>query len=119
MPKQAVFTMKIEPELRDAFMSEAAAGHRPESQLVRELIRAFIQRQQDAREHDAFLRRKVALARISVQPEQDRLDVWDYTAADSPPAAALDSVDSKDLTPVLAALREQQAVPAAMRAAGG
>ena len=32
---------------------------------------------------------------------------------------ALDSVDSKHLTPVLAALREQQAVPAAMRAAGG
>lgn len=66
MPKEAVFTMKIEPELRDAFMSEAAAAHRPASQLVRELMRAFIQRQQDAREHDAFLRRKVELARVSV-----------------------------------------------------
>jgi len=26
MPKEAVFTMKIEPELRAAFMAEAAAG---------------------------------------------------------------------------------------------
>jgi len=28
MPKQAVFTMKLEPELRDQFMAEAAAVKR-------------------------------------------------------------------------------------------
>ena len=46
MPKQAVFTMKLEPELRDQFMAEAAAAHRPASQVMRELMRAFVQRQQ-------------------------------------------------------------------------
>ena len=74
MPKEAVFTMKIEPELRNAFMAEAAAAHRPASQLVRELMRGFIQRQQDAREHDDFLRHKVELARLSVQADQGRSD---------------------------------------------
>jgi hypothetical protein len=39
MSKEAVFTMKLEPELRDAFMAEAEASHRPASQVVRELMR--------------------------------------------------------------------------------
>jgi hypothetical protein len=35
MPKDAVFTLKLEPELRDAFIAEADAVHRPASQLGR------------------------------------------------------------------------------------
>ena len=62
MSKAAVFTMKLESELRDAFMAEAEAAHRPASQLVRELMRDFIQRQRDARAYDAFLRDKVEAA---------------------------------------------------------
>ena len=30
MAKEAVFTMKLEPELRAEFMAEAEAAHRPE-----------------------------------------------------------------------------------------
>ena len=67
MPKEAVFTMKLEPELREAFMAEAAASDRPASQIVRELMREFVQRQQEAREYDAFLRGKVAHARRQLQ----------------------------------------------------
>lgn len=63
MPKEAVFTMKLEPELRDAFMAEAEASHRPISQIVRELMREFIERQRKAREYDACLRAKVDTAR--------------------------------------------------------
>jgi len=66
MSKEAVFTMKLEPELRDAFMAEAQASHRPASQVVRELMREFIERQQQAREHDAFLRAKVDVARAQI-----------------------------------------------------
>jgi len=44
MSKEAVFTMKLEPELRDQFMAEAEASHRPASQVVRELMREFVQR---------------------------------------------------------------------------
>ena len=66
MPKEAVFTMKIEPELRAAFMAEAAAVNRPASQILSDMMRDYIQRQQQAREYEAFLNQKVARARESV-----------------------------------------------------
>jgi predicted transcriptional regulator len=67
MPKEAVFTMKLEPELRAEFMAEAEATHRPASQILRELMRGFVQRQREAREYDEFLRGKVAGARGQIQ----------------------------------------------------
>lgn len=67
MSKQAVFTMKLEPELRDAFMAEAEASHRPASQVVRELMREFVERQREARDYDEFLRRKVEAGRASMK----------------------------------------------------
>lgn len=70
MSKEAVFTMKLEPELRDAFMAEAEACHRPASQVVRELMREFIERQRQAREYDAFLRGKVEVARAQIDAGQ-------------------------------------------------
>ncbi|MBW4048067.1 MAG: antitoxin of toxin-antitoxin stability system [Proteobacteria bacterium] len=68
MSKEAVFTMKLEPELRDAFMAEAS--HRPASQVVRELMREFIDRQRQEREYDAFLRAKVDTARAQIATGQ-------------------------------------------------
>ena len=67
MAKEAVFTLKLEPELRDEFMAEAEAAHRPASQIVRELMRDFVRRQREARDHDAFLKGKVDLARASMR----------------------------------------------------
>lgn len=72
MSKQSVFTMKLEPELREAFMAEAEAVHRPASQVVRELMREFVQRQREAREYDAFLRDKVEAGRASIRAGQGR-----------------------------------------------
>ncbi|KAG0184131.1 hypothetical protein DFQ28_011721 [Apophysomyces sp. BC1034] len=40
--------MKLEPELRDAFMAETQAAHWPASQVMRELMRDFVQRQREA-----------------------------------------------------------------------
>lgn len=74
MSKEAVFTMKLEPELRDAFMAEAEASHRPASQVVRELMREFIERQRQARESDAFLRTKVETARAQIASGQVATD---------------------------------------------
>jgi predicted transcriptional regulator len=59
MAKNAVFTVKLEADLRDAFIAEAEATHRPASQLVREFMREFVRRQREAREHDAWFRAKV------------------------------------------------------------
>lgn len=67
MAKEAVFTMKLEPELRAEFMAEAEAVHRPASQVVRELMREFVQRQREAREYDEFLHRKVEAGRAAVR----------------------------------------------------
>ena len=67
MSKQAVFTMKLEPELRTEFMAEAEAAHRPASQVLRELMREFIQSQRKSREYDEFLRRKVEAGRASMR----------------------------------------------------
>lgn len=67
MSKEAVFTMKLEPELRADFMAEAEAAHRPASQVLRELMRDFIKRQREEREYDEFLSRKVDASRVSMR----------------------------------------------------
>lgn len=60
---KAVFTMKLDADLRDTFMAEAAADHRPASQVLRELMRKYIDSRQRAREYDDYLQRKVEIAR--------------------------------------------------------
>ncbi len=72
MPKAAIFTMKLEPDLRAEFMAEAEASHRPASQIVRELMREFVHDQRERRQHAAFLQRKVEAARMSAYDQQGR-----------------------------------------------
>ena len=67
MSKKAVFTMKLEPELHTEFMAAAAASYQPASQVIRALMREFVQRQGEASEYDEFLRRKVEVARLSMR----------------------------------------------------
>ncbi|CAE6871470.1 hypothetical protein R69658_08177 [Paraburkholderia aspalathi] len=74
MSKEAVFTMKLEPELRTAFMAEAEAAHRPASQVLRELMRDFVRRQREARDYDEFLHRKVEAGRASMRADRGRPD---------------------------------------------
>ena len=71
MGKEAVFTMKLEPELRDEFMAAAKRDDRPASQIVREFMRDYVQ--QD-REYVEFLRRKVEKARKSIEAGVGRSD---------------------------------------------
>ena len=52
MSKEAVFTMKLEPELRADFMAEAAGEDRPASQIMRELMRGYIEQRRQARSND-------------------------------------------------------------------
>lgn len=72
MSKEAVFTMKLEPELRADFMAEAQASHRPASQVLRELMREFVQRQREAREYDQHFRSKVDAGRASMRAGRGR-----------------------------------------------
>lgn len=64
--------MKLEPELREAFMAEADAAHRPASQVMRELMRDYVRRQREAREYDAYLRRKVEVGRVAMRAGEGR-----------------------------------------------
>ena len=66
MPKEAVFTMKLEPHLRAEFMAEAAGEDRPASQVVRQLMRDYIAERRQAREYRDYLQGKVDSARSSM-----------------------------------------------------
>lgn len=72
MSKEAVFTMKLESDLRAEFMAEAQASRRPASQILRELMRDYVQRQRQAREYEDFLRHKVDAARAQIESGQHR-----------------------------------------------
>ena len=65
MGKEAVFTMKLEPELRDEFMAAAKRDDRPASQIVREFMRDFVQ--QD-REYVEFLRGRLRTLANRLKP---------------------------------------------------
>lgn len=67
MSKQAVFTMKLEPELRKKFMAEAASEDRPASQVMRELMRGYIEQRRQAREYDDYLREKIEAGHASMR----------------------------------------------------
>ena len=67
MSKEAVFTMKLEPELHADFMAEVAGEYRPASQVMRELMRGYIKQRRQAREYDEYLRRKVEDGRASMR----------------------------------------------------
>lgn len=56
------YTFRVDEELKTAFIEVAAAQERTAAQLLRVLMRSAVQRWQDAQEHDAWVRREVALA---------------------------------------------------------
>jgi predicted transcriptional regulator len=72
MTKEAVFTMKLEPELRAAFVAEAAGEDRPASQVMRELMRGYIEQRRQAREYDQYLLDKVRAGRASMRAGRGR-----------------------------------------------
>lgn len=72
MGAKAVFTMKLEPDLRDRFMAETAAADRPASQVVRELMRNYIEQRRHERAYSEYLGSKVDKARISMLVGQGR-----------------------------------------------
>jgi predicted transcriptional regulator len=81
MAKEAVFTVKLESDLRDAFTAAAEETHRPASQIVREFMREFVQRQRETREHDAWFRAEVQRALDDSRPGIPHDTVMDKTRA--------------------------------------
>ena len=69
MANELIFTLKIKPDLLAEFMAEADFMHRPASQILRDLMREFIQTQREARNYDEFLKQKVEASRVSMHAE--------------------------------------------------
>ena len=59
--------MKLEPDLRESFMVEAATDDRSASQIVRERMRGSIEQRRKAREYREFMRRKAEIAHADVR----------------------------------------------------
>lgn len=67
-----VLTVRLGPELRDPFLSEAAMSDLPPADLLRELVQAFVEERRASTEplspgYEAFVRRKVEAARASLR----------------------------------------------------
>lgn len=56
---EAIFTFRVDDALKTAFSTAAKARDRSGAQLLRDFMREFVQRQQDAATHDAWFRREV------------------------------------------------------------
>jgi predicted transcriptional regulator len=81
MAKEAVITVKLESELRDAFAAEAEAAHQSGSQIIREFMREFVQRRREMREHDAWFRAEVQRALDDPSPGTPHDSVMTETRA--------------------------------------
>ena len=56
---EATFTFRVEEELKESFALAAKARDRTGAQLLRDFMRDFVKKQQEAAEHDAWFRRQV------------------------------------------------------------
>ncbi|WP_241568996.1 antitoxin of toxin-antitoxin stability system [Rosenbergiella collisarenosi] len=70
MPKEAVFTMKLESSLREDFIAAAKASDRPASQIIRELMREYIRRQSENQAYDTYLEQKVEKGRQAIRSSE-------------------------------------------------
>jgi len=56
---EATFTFRVDEGLKAEFSNAAKANDRTGAQLLRDFMRDFVQRQQQAADHDAWFRRQV------------------------------------------------------------
>jgi predicted transcriptional regulator len=59
VPKGALLTLKLEPQLREDFMKAAANIDRPASQILREFIHDFIARQNAEQDQNEWMRLQI------------------------------------------------------------
>lgn len=58
---EATFTFRVDEELKARFSDAAKAHDRTGAQLLRDFMRNYVARQQDAAEYDAWFRRQVQI----------------------------------------------------------
>ena len=58
---EATFTFRVDDALKSEFAQAAKARDRTGAQLLRDFMRDFVRQQQEAAEHDVWLRRQVQI----------------------------------------------------------
>ena len=56
---EATFTFRVEENLKESFTTAAKARDRTGAQLLRDFMRDFVKKQQEAADHDLWFRRQV------------------------------------------------------------
>jgi hypothetical protein len=67
MSQETSLTMTVDIDPQREFLAEAEAAHRGASDVIQELMRDFVGRQQEARAYEAFVRAKVEKAFLSAK----------------------------------------------------
>lgn len=101
MAKASVYSIVLAPELRDAFMAAAEASGRPPAQVLRSLMREFIQRQQEAADREAAADESdgadVSGAAADAAPSGEPLAA--DAASHAAPAVTAEAADGEKLVP--------------------
>ena len=56
---EATFTFRVDEDLKESFTTAAKARDRTGAQLLRDFMRDFVKKQQEAADHDLWFRRQV------------------------------------------------------------
>lgn len=63
----ATFTFRVNDELKTEFANAAKAHDRTGAQLLRDFMRTYVAQQEEAREYDAWLTKKVEQSRATAE----------------------------------------------------
>lgn len=80
--KNTTFTMKLELKLRNQFMKAAAHAHRPASQLVRDFMRTYVEREKNHQFAVEAHRQSLSIAKRAVQEGTDEYAMMQEIAAE-------------------------------------
>ena len=58
---EATFTFRVDKGLKDQFSTAAKSRDRTGAQLLRDFMRDFVKQQQEATDHDSWVRREVQI----------------------------------------------------------
>ena len=62
---ETTFTFRVDEALKEGFTSAAKADDRTGAQLLRDFMRDYVRRRQEAAEHDAWFRQQVRIGKDS------------------------------------------------------
>lgn len=86
-PKESSFNFRVDTELKQAFAAAASAEHKPSGQLLRDFMRAYVERQRMHAVTAEARRQSRLIAKRAADPAGDEAEVmrWidDVTDAES------------------------------------